>query len=734
MCRKSIYFVFSLFVLVVAGNTNADLVGHWALDEGSGTTVTDVSGNGNDGTITDNPGFDDPTWIVGVAGGALEFHGDTSVYGSSNYIDCGHSPSLDITGPISIALWIRPDADDPEGKGSPGGETAPMCKAMSGMSPSWSFQVRYGWGGPQPYMAFTFNTSPRAWAFVGKNLERFEWCHIACSYDGTTLKCYLNGEQTDETPMGAITSSQTPVLIGSDGWGCDWIGAIDDVRMYDNALSELEILGTMEGGMPPYAWGSEPKDGALHPDTWVTLRWQPGPYAVSHDVYIGDDFDLVDGATRDSAEFRGNQSSTFIVAGFPGFPYPDGLVPGTTYYWRIDEVNDADPNSPWKGPIWSFSIPPKTAYFPDPPDGAGSVGPDNVILTWTPGFGAKLHTIYFGDDYDTVDNATVGTPSGTATHSPGALEREKVYYWRVDEFDGLATYKGDVWSFTTPGAIGNQQPAYDATDVQLNAVLSWAPADSAASHQLYFGTDKEAVRIAGMGSPEDKGSKALGAESYDPGLLDADTTYYWRVDAVDAQGNTAKGPIWIFTTGAFLLIDDFESYTDNDADGEAIWQTWIDGFGIADNGAQVGYLMPPYAEQSIVHGGGQSMPLLYTNEAGVTNSEASLTLTAPRDWTQASVAELSVWFRGGSSNAAEPLYAAVSNSAGAPAIVAYDDPDAVASSGWKRWLVPLQAFADQGINLSNVDKLAIGLGSKSGMAAPGGSGTLYVDDIRLYQP
>ena len=583
-------------------------------------------------------------------------------------------------------------------------------------------------------MSFTFNSSPRAWAHVGKNLERFEWCHIACSHDGQTLKCYHNGEETDSVPMGQFGGVGTPVLIGTDGWGCDWLGAIDDVRIYDHALSEPEILGTMEGGMPPYAWGPEPKDGALHPDTWVTLKWKPGPYGVSHDVYLGDNLGDVSEATRESDLFRGNQASTFIVAGFPGFPYPEGLVPGTTYYWRIDEVNDADPNSPWKGPVWSFSIPPKTAYFPDPPDGAQFIGPDNVTLTWTPGFGAKLHTVYFGDDFDTVDTATVGAPSGTATYSLGSLVREKVYYWRVDEFDGVGTYKGDVWSFTTPGAVGDPQPAYDATDVQMNVILTWTPADSAASHQLYFGTDKEAVRTAGPGSPEDKGSKALGAESHDPGLLDADTTYYWRVDEVDAQGNTARGPLWIFTTGAYLLVDDFESYTDNDADGEAVWQTWIDGFGVADNGAQAGNLMPPYCEQTIVHGGAQSMPVFYTNEAGVTNSEAAMTLTAPRDWTLADVAELSLWFRGGSSNAAEPLYAAVSNSAGAPAIVAYDDPDAVASSGWKQWQIPLQAFADQGINLGNVDKIGIGLGSKSGLAAPGGSGTVYVDDIRLCQP
>jgi hypothetical protein len=211
------------------------------LDEGSGNAARDSSGNENDGTIVGNP-----TWIAGVSGGGLEFHGLGAAGGGGDYIDCGNDTSLDITGPISITLWIKPGANDPEEEGT---ETAPMAKAMRGMSPGWSWQVRYGWGqgSPQPYMGFTFNTSPRAWAFVGKKLQRYEWCHIACSYDGTTLRCYLNGEATDSTPMGAITSSQTPVLIGSDGWGSDWIGTIDDVRIYDHALSVSEIMNAMKG-------------------------------------------------------------------------------------------------------------------------------------------------------------------------------------------------------------------------------------------------------------------------------------------------------------------------------------------------------------------------------------------------------------------------------------------------------------------------------------------------------
>jgi hypothetical protein len=108
-------------------------------------------------------------------------------------------------------------------------------------------------------------------------------------------------------------------------------------------------------------------------------------------------------------------------------------------------------------------------------------------------------------------------------------------------------------------------------------------------------------------------------------------------------------------------------------------------------------------------------------------------LTAQRDWTEEGMAELSLWFRGRLENGVEPLYVAISNSAGTPAVVVHDDPVAATIDAWTQWVIPLQAFADQGINLSNVDKIAIGLGTQGNIATPGGSGKMYFDDIRLNQ-
>ncbi|MBL7188805.1 MAG: alkaline phosphatase [Phycisphaerae bacterium] len=234
------------------------------------------------------------------------------------------------------------------------------------------------------------------------------------------------------------TAANVPVYA----WGAN-------AAMISGVMDNTEMFAVVTYGGPK-ARGPNPANRAVHSDTWGTLHWNPGDYAVSHNVYLAESFDDVNDGAGDS--FKGNQAFTFFVAGLPGFPYPDGLIPEATYYWRIDEVNDADPNSPWKGNIWSFSIPPKGAHKGSPSDGAKFADP-NVTLSWKPGMRATMHAVYFGDNFDDVNNATSRAFQGETTYSPSTLEFEKTYYWRVDQSDGLnPTTKGDVWSFTTMGA------------------------------------------------------------------------------------------------------------------------------------------------------------------------------------------------------------------------------------------------------------------------------------------
>jgi hypothetical protein len=486
------------------------------------------------------------------------------------------------------------------------------------------------------------------------------------------------------------------------------------------------------------AYNPTPADGSIYNNTSVNLGWWPGDTAFSHDVYFGISFDDVTDGTNGT--FQGNQTATSFIVDSPESPYPDGLAPATIYYWRIDEV-EAN-GTKHKGDIWSFRTPPRTASDPNPADGAEFVE-TNMTFSWEPGFLAKSHTVYFGNNFNDVNNATGGSPQESTTYTPGQLESEKVYYWRVDEDDGDATYKGDVWGFTTPGAAGSPQPADGVIDVEMNSTLNWKPAATAVSHDVYFGTDKDAVRNATTASPEYKGNKPLGAESYDPGKLSWDSNYYWRIDAIHNTG-TVKGLVWTFTTGDFFVIDDFEDY---DIGNNEIWWAWKDGLGYVAHGDEPAYAgngtgsavgdetTYSYTEETIVHGGRQSMPLYYdNNKQGYSKySEVELTLSELRDWTENSVKNLTLWFIGDPGNAAEALYVTVSNSTGTAVVVIHDDPDAALTNTWTEWVIPLQTLADQGIVLTDVDKIAIGLGTKGNMTIPGSSGKMCFDDIRLYR-
>ncbi len=698
MCRKLICLISFVVVLSLASNASADLVAHWSLDDGGGAVAADFSGNGHDAPVVGTA-----NWVPGMNGGALDFDG------TSTAIDIDAEV---VRGTWSLALWLKP-RDIPY--------------------PSDYYAVMHtdGWGGGGMHLHLRANTSLLNADFnTGPDvtsttvLQEDEWYHAVVTVTDEApgaSQMYINGIVEAEGSGGSGGDYLGPMMFGSWGNGGRFYhGLMDDIRVYDHILSESEILGAMEGKPWPFAFGPSPDDGSMVEATWVNISWQPGQLAVSHDVYLGDNLDDVSSGAGDT--FRGNQVATNYIVGFPGFPYPDGLVPGTTYYWRIDEVNDTEPNSPWTGDIWSFSIPPKTAYNPDPPDGAGFVDP-GAAFTWTPGYGGKLHTVYMGTDFDEVNNAEGGTPLGAASYSPAALELEKVYYWRVDEFDPPFTHKGDIWSFTTPGAVGNPQPANGEVDVQITATLNWTAADNAASHELYFGTDKDAVNNATTASPEYIGPRALGSESYDPGKLAWDATSYWRVDEVYPT-ETVKGIVWSLTTADFILVDDFESYNDTDPpdpNSNRIFDKWIDGFGTTDNGALVGNDLPPYAEQSIVHGGAQSMIYFYDNN--LKTSEATLTLVYPRDWTEEGVAKLSLWFRGASANAADRMFVALGS-----AVVYHDDASATQIAGWNEWVIDLTAFA--GVDLTNVNALTIGVGTK-GSPAAGGAGTMYFDDIRL---
>jgi hypothetical protein len=696
--------------------TRAELIGYWKFDETAGMVAADSAGGDDDGTLTS----DEYTWVDGRSGGALEYLGMEETDAAVEIPTANMSVAAG-----TVAMWgylTDPQAST-SGRYFFGHTTDPrfanriQIYMQEGTEPSTLLDIGLG------------DNHNRRNDIVEVPLE--QWVHVALTWDSGTYLVFFNGQEVATGAYAGLSEFHPIAHIGNDGSTAAYepfVGRLDEVRIYDHALNAGEIQAAMRSAPLPQASGPKPKDGVLYLETWANLQWRAGDFAVSHDVYIGDDFDDVNDANHASPTFHGNQAETTLLAGFPGFAIPGGFVAGTTYYWRVDEVNDANPDSPWKGEIWGFSIPPKTAYFPDPADGAQFVDP-NASLSWTAGNGAMLHTVYIGDNFEDVNNAAGGAMIGTTSFTPSTpFEREEVIYWRVDEFDGTETHKGDIWAFTTPGAVGNPDPANGATDVQMNTVLTWTAADNATSHELYFGTDADAVENATTDSPEYIGPRALGAVSYDPGGLEWETSYAWRVDEVYPTG-TVKGLVWTFTTADFLLVDDFESYNDvdpPDPNSNRIFDKWIDGYGTTTNGALVGNEMPPYAEQNIVHGGNQSMNYYYDNN--LKTSEATLTLVYPRDWTDRGVTKLVIWFRGRGANAPERMFLALNGNA----VVYHEDPAVTQLGGWNSWTIDLQEFADQGVNLANVNTITIGFGTK-GVPAAGGTGTMYFDDIRLYR-
>jgi len=197
------------------------------------------------------------------------------------------------------------------------------------------------------------------------------------------------------------------------------------------------------------AWNPEPANGATGV-TMPLLTWSAGPFGLFHDVYLGTTADL---------------TATDLVSPkqmFAMFYYALGLQPGTTYYWRIDEI-EAD-GTVRTGDLWHFTAAPTTAYAPTPRNGDKWIDP-NTDLSWQAGQGATQHDVYFSTDQAAVANRDVGALKSSAqvptVYKPGKLAAETTYFWAVDETTMTGTkYAGDVWRFTTTGGVGGVKGEY----------------------------------------------------------------------------------------------------------------------------------------------------------------------------------------------------------------------------------------------------------------------------------
>ena len=234
MRKKLIYLVSFVLLLSMAGNALADLVVHWRLDEGSGTTAFDSSGNGYDGEFVGTP-----EWVQGHnSPGALHF------------TDEGQIVLYSFDAPVewpagTVAVWVKADT---VGQGNWNGVFSSHVPNSAG------FQMDTDDGDPGNY-----RFQPGGIVFGAVTTE---WVHLAIAWDGTTANTYYNGSLASSGTVTATntTFNQFAMAINRNAANT-LMGLFDDLRIYDHALSEIEILGAMAGQPWPYAFGPDPATG-----------------------------------------------------------------------------------------------------------------------------------------------------------------------------------------------------------------------------------------------------------------------------------------------------------------------------------------------------------------------------------------------------------------------------------------------------------------------------------------
>jgi len=311
--------------------------------------------------------------------------------------------------------------------------------------------------------------------------------------------------------------------------------------------------------------------------------------------------------------------------------------------------------------------------------------------------------------------------------------------WWIRE--GLA-YPRLAWECATgvpPRKAFAPYPLDGDIDAVRSPILRWTHGEPTLLHDIYVGDDARTVASATPGTPRvHRGRYLAEVTTYDPGTLQWGKTYYWRIDEVNEGDPNSpwKGSVWSFTTVDFIIVvvDNFESYTDAKGIEARIYGTWIDGWGpdpnVPTGNGTTSIVGNPYAEQVIVHDGTQSMPMDYDNVIEPWYAEAERTWDTEQDWTIDGADTLTVYFRGEPNNSPEELYVGIEDSAGRMAVVVHADAEAVLTTEWRKWHIALDDVRAAGVDVAAVKKMVIGVGDRTN-PQPGGTGRVYIDDIRL---
>jgi len=673
-----------------------------------------------------------------ASGSALQFDG------TNDYVEIGTAL---ISEDITMSAWVK--ADSPWINDTRVVVSNSYWGAAAGRV-GFHFQVEAD-GVPRSRFQ-TAADGVGVWGVRGRTNVLGAWHHLTFVKSGTQIAIVVDGVQ--EGVLGNMPQSVSglsvldQIRIGSTSSNTRFFpGLIDEVRIWDHARTEAEILADMstelrgtEAGLVGYwkfnegqgttAADSSPQgnDGTISGPLWTTdaapvspgappaaahaptpgggavdvprevvLGWEPGGYADTHDIYLGTVFEDVDLASRTDPRgvlvSQGQTTADYDPAGFLDFE--------TIYYWRVDEVNAPPDSTIYKGQVWSFTTEPfayllgnvvatsngisaATAgpgntvdgsgldaadlhsveaadmWLADPPaDGALYIQYEfdrieklHAMLVWNYnvqfeavlGYGCKDVTVAYSEDGENwtvlgdfeFARATAAPryAANTTVDFAGAAARA-VRLTINSNWGTLFPQFGlsEVRFLSIPARAREPQPADGATQVDPDTPLGWRMGRDATSHDVYLGTNPDELSLAA----------SVDGTAFTPEPLTFGTTYYWRIDAVSDE--VWAGDLWSFSTLDFVLIDGFETYDDNIDTGTTIFDTWVDGW-VNDTGSTVGYFDAPFAEQSIVRTGRQSMPLAYDNTASPFYSEATRVFDAAQNWTGNGANTLVLYFQG----------------------------------------------------------------------------------------
>jgi hypothetical protein len=337
----------------------------------------------------------------------------------------------------------------------------------------------------------------------------------------------------------------------------------------------------------------------------------------------------------------------------------------------------------------------------------------------------------------------IGTDRDGSNDFAGKADDFRVYDYEISQSKVNELFRGgDLGSAWAPTPYDGQ------IDLPYDVNLSWRPGDYVAStngHNVYIGTDFDEVNDATSSIHPNVDYYNVSDTNCDPGPLAVDQLYYWRVDEVNDSCSPYlwKGKVWKFTTAEYIIIDDFEEYTESLA-VHPITDGWTNLYESPFTDFLLSLGLPHLGH---VVRGEQSM-FAWFDCTGQYYCQSGTKSLDPCDLTIAGMKMLTLWFHAGidditgrlpDANETEQLYVGVEDSDSDYAEVRYpmEDMNDIRLLDWTEWNIALSDFEanNPDVNLTNIETLYIGFGNRKTSTGPfGGSGYIYFDDIRLYPP